>query len=363
MQKQCQAFLLVWLLCSGPSMAARINTKAAAMKAGKEKADVATAAASKWSWCNPFASQATRTYRFFVDWSNATEGQVCKDGACAAIELVRDWTDPLLKIHYSQQWNVADDDGEIEWSLGGVGLKESTEKEEGSTTTVKLLSVNQIHFNQAGVHNGKEGEYPEELSIELEDGKTLAVEGGFWMNPSMVAAGMQAEKSGDSVLSKKLMAEAEKVASNVVDAVNPFKVVSNVTTGALSGGLTGAKIGFAVPAAIFFVALVLPAIASLSLPAVAASMVIMAAGGVLGSASLAVVGAVAGGVLYAAGNAVLRLFGLGYEDKTPGHEIIPAGRKIFEKLRCMDAFQSCNDDTLVPATKRCPKKELFVGLP
>lgn len=315
-----QLVCLLYLTVSGPIIAnaARLQPSAKQLKASKEKAESETAHGHPW--CNIISKQKTRSYHFDIEYNDPH----CENGNCAAIELVRDKNQPTLNIWAGKQWKVLKSkDGEITWDRYSPGPEVSEENH------INLLDTEVVRFMDAA------SELPDTLEIIISSSgpghnvkqDVFKLEGGLYYNPKIISKGLEEVDAQE-------MREIEE------DAAKPTYAATGRSKGKWIGGVGGAlTVGGMYTAA------------TIAGTAVQTQALIGAAvcGIVGGTMSGFMVGGIVGGAI----GLGVAIAGYG---TYKGYKIVPASRKIFEKLRCLDEFKSCSKNVLVPKDKDCPRK-------
>lgn len=276
-------------------------------------------------WCNPFSSLPTRSYHFDVELSD----KQCRDGNCMAIELVRHKSKPTLQIHVGQSWLIQKgSDGLFQWDLYPP---DGNEHKKMHDNTIDLMDVHVVKFLPAD----KKRELPDALEIDFgvkgdSPGKStrevFVLEGGLYYDPDILNQGFE----------KLSHEDFKQMEDNATQE-------SHYTKGRRVGRLVGAT-GSVLTVGGFYTAATLTGVAVQTQALVGAALL-----GVVGGA---MGGAILGGVVglgIAAG-----AFMMG-STRVYDFEITAASRKIFEKLRCIPDFKSCDTNILVPANKDCPR--------
>lgn len=291
--------------------------------------DVQDESESDHPWCNPFSSQRSRSYHFEVEESE----NKCEDGRCMALQLVRDKTTPLIKIHQGRAWKVTQDkESNIEWNL-----YQPNEGMQGKDLVISLYDVEVVKLMDA------DSKYPDKLEITLpckaEYGCNEGVAGSFRQkNVFELEGGLYYDeyilKAGFTKMKKITGDHFQKMLDN---ATQPTDRVKGGRYGKWIGGTGGAlTVGG------FYTA------ATLAGTAVQTQALVGAA--VLGIVGGTVGGFVVGGFI---GSAIaIGVAMMGYQN-VRGYKITSAGRKMFQKLRCLPEFQTCRHNVLVPKDKEC----------
>jgi len=327
-----QAVCILYLAISGQIIADCARIKQAKMSKLEPQAETSDAKKSDnlvsqessldaggFPWCNKFSSTSRKVYHFDIEFDN----KKCENGACVAVKLVRDYAEPILELYGSKQWLVSRDleTKELSWDRYSPGV------EKDDDIVIKLKEVLSIRF-QPG-----DDTHPDELDIDLpfaNDHSTSTVKkdvftvvGGLYYDEDVMEKGIDVFKGRD-------FAKWQKNASE------PTNFVTGRNKGKWVGGAGGALTvgGFYTAATITGVAVQTQALVG------------AAVCGVIGGA---VVGAVTGGVI---GLGISLAMVMGGYSNVKGHEISSAGRKIFEKIRCMtDSFHMCSEYLYVPLIK------------
>lgn len=279
-------------------------------------------------WCNPFSKQSRRWYHFDVEYSD----QKCEDGACAAIQLVRDAESPVLNIYGGQQWRVnKDDNGELSWDLYSPGPERSDK------IVMNLLDVVEITFMDAEKAKEEGKGYPDTLEITLKS-KTgnysghnkkeiFTIEGGLYYDEKILNRGF------DEITSRQYKEWEENATQSTRSA-----------TGARKGKWVGG-VGSALVVGGMYTAATVTGVAVQTQALIGAALV-----GIIGGT---IVGALAGGII---GLGITVAIAIAGYKTVRGHTIKPASRKIFEKLRCLKEMKVCSKNVLVPEGSPCPRK-------
>lgn len=278
-------------------------------------------------WCNWFSSMSTRSYHFDV----AFDEDMCEKGKCTAIELVRDKDNPRLNLHGGKAWLVmpGEEKGDdLQWSLYSPG------PEVDRTRVIELLEAETIKLL------GADKENPDTLQITLaqptekdevgliKPKEIFELEGGIYYDEQLLTKGFE-----------KLTREQFEAIQN--EAVKPSWRVSGQSKGKWVGGVGGAlTVGG------MYTAATITGVAVQTQALVGAAVV-----GVIGGA---VGGFLAGGFIGLAIGATAVMFG--YGQTKSGYKVTSAGRKVFQKLRCMPEFKRCPHNVVVPKTRKCPRK-------
>jgi len=272
--------------------------------------------AGGFPWCNRFSSMSRKEYHFDVEFDD----KKCVQGACVAIKLVRDAQEPTLEVYGSKQWLVTRNPKtkELSWDRYSPGV------ERNDNVVIKLKEVTSIRFVQG------DDTHPDELDIELpfaDDHSTttskkdiFSVVGGLFYDEDIMEKGIDKFTNEDFSKTQK-------------NASEPTNYVTGKNKGKWIGGAGGALTvgGFYTAATITGVAVQTQALVG------------AAVCGIIGGA---VVGAVTGGVI---GLGISLALVMGGYSSVKGYEISSAGRKIFEKIRCMtDSFHMCSENLYVP---------------
>jgi len=279
-------------------------------------------------WCNWFSSMKTRSYHFDVE----VDDTHCEDGACMAIELIRHKDHPELHIHAGQSWLVTkDDDGEIVFTAKSVSTLQFQDQE----TVMDLIDTKVIKFLPSNT------DFPDKLVIHMNDdhvGNASAHNGQTAQNVFELAGGLfyseELLAQGFTMLTHEKMQEMEDEASK--------------QTHSAAGASIGKKVGFGgavISVGGMYTAATITGVAVQTTSLIGASVV-----GVIGGT---IAGAALGGLL---GLGIAAALALGGSTQIKGYKPISASRKIFEKLRCIDEFDHCDDNTLVPKGKTCPQE-------
>jgi len=215
--------------------------------------------------------------------------------------------------------------GSLQWDLFSPGPSSTPDMRE-----IDLLEVNVISFFAADLEN------PDKLEILISEGteghfgshgrNVFDLEGGLYYNEKFL------QKSYDDVTAVDL----EKLQKSASES---GMIGSGARNGAYLGeGLAVVSVGG------MYTAATIMAVNVQTQALIGASLVGMVAG--------PIVGAVTGGLV---GGAVSLAMIMGGYETVKGYTIQSASSKIFEKLRCMEAFKSCGDHVLVPKNKACPR--------
>lgn len=322
------AFCIIYLVATAPSFVDGRRIQSSAYERTVASHEAKEEASSEHPWCNPFSSLSTRSYHFDV----TLDEDKCEQGHCVAIELVRHKDEPIMKLHSGKAWLVkpGQEKGDLQWSLFEPGKSINVEK------VIHLTDVELIRLYD------KTEKHPDKLEITLSEGKAenatagnairnkdvFELEGGLYYDEDLISEGFD-----------KLHAEDYEKIQN--EAAKP----TYRAEGARVGKWVGAA-GGALTVGGFYTAATVTGVAVQTQALVGAALV-----GTIGGA---VGGAIAGGFI-GLGIALAAIMG-GYGTTRNGHEIVSAGRKVYEKLRCIPEFTECEYNILVPNSRDCPRK-------
>lgn len=282
-------------------------------------------------WCSPLLGLQEMSYYFDVQHTD----QKCQDGACSAIELVRDNKSPRMKIHSSKQWSVTRDEqgGDLVWQTYSPATDTRTELAKQEVVEIDLPNVEEIRFVKSRKAKGKQlPAHRLEIKFKRNDvGKhngvvqyeTFELEGGRWYDEKLISQAIT-------------QFDAEDFRQIQQNATNETLTTKGARIGRWVGGA-----GAILVQTRFYVAATLSGLHSQTQTLIGAVV------------TGAVAGSVAGGTL--GGIAALGWFAAGSR-KIRGYEVITGSKKIFEILRCLDEFKECEKrKLLVPREKECPK--------
>lgn len=346
-----KAVSLLLILLSGHVIVRgrRVGTKKQVMQLNENEASH-----SKQGWGFPWSihpvcfgsTLSTREYHFDVDFNldgdKDSEHQDCADGKCMAIRLVRDADDPKLEFHVGKEWlvnkNVEGD--ELEFELHTPSDNSSVERPTDPQEPTSIISLADVDMIKLTDH----GDTPDKLEIVIDSGNTFYMLGGLYYDEELLLLGLDIINK-DKEIEEKLKERLQEL----VVVKQPDNVTGFVETEAHATALSKSEF--------IAIGMVWGMYGAAAVTGVAVQSQALA-----GATMLAAVGGLPGLLLMAAvllditppgsPNAMLQT----ESTKTQATDSLPsAGRKIYEKLRCIPHFKECcNYNVLVPVAKECP---------